>query len=51
MAIQPRKDMVGRESEWDRLTDFAKSGEASASLGNRLGSPSNREVLPPAGPL
>ncbi len=33
MAIQPPKDMVGRESEWDRLTDFANSGEASASLG------------------
>jgi uncharacterized protein len=33
MVIQPSKDMIGRESEWARLTDFANSGEASASLG------------------
>ena len=33
MAIQPSNDMVGRETEWRRLTDFATSGEAEASLG------------------
>ena len=33
MVIHPSKDMIGRESEWTRLTDFANSGEASASLG------------------
>jgi uncharacterized protein len=33
MAVEPSADMVGRESEWSRLADFANSGEASASLG------------------
>lgn len=33
MLIQPSRDMIGRESEWRRLIEFARSGEASASLG------------------
>jgi uncharacterized protein len=33
VAIRPSEDMVGREPEWRRLTEFANSGEASASLG------------------
>ncbi len=33
MVLSPSKDMIGREPEWNRLTEFANSGEASASLG------------------
>lgn len=33
MSIKPPQDMVGRDVEWARLTDFAASGEASATLG------------------
>lgn len=33
MAISPSRDMIGREAEWNRLTEFANSGEPSATLG------------------
>lgn len=33
MTIRRMDDMVGRETEWQRLADFATSGEPSASLG------------------
>ncbi|TVP43003.1 MAG: ATP-binding protein [Gemmatimonadales bacterium] len=33
MPIQRLADMIGRESEWRRLTEFATSGEGGASLG------------------
>ena len=33
MAVSPSKDMIGREPEWNLLTEFANSGEPSASLG------------------
>jgi uncharacterized protein len=33
MPIRRLPDMVGRESEWRRLADFATSGEKTASLG------------------
>ena len=33
MAVSPSKDMIGREPEWNRLTEFANSGEPSASIG------------------
>jgi uncharacterized protein len=33
MSIQPSSDMIGREAEWRRLTDFAMSSEPGASLG------------------
>ena len=33
MTLAPLADMVGREREWQRLVDFATSGEAAASLG------------------
>jgi uncharacterized protein len=33
VPFQPSKDLIGRESEWRRLTEFASSGEPSASLG------------------
>jgi uncharacterized protein len=33
MSVSPSRDMIGREPEWHRLTEFANSGEPSASLG------------------
>lgn len=33
MPLRQPEDMVGRETEWARLCDFATSGEAHASLG------------------
>jgi hypothetical protein len=33
MAVSPSRDMIGRDPEWSRLTEFAKSGAPSASLG------------------
>ncbi len=33
MAIEPSHDLIGRDSEWGRLTEFAKSGEPYSSLG------------------
>jgi uncharacterized protein len=33
MALQAPGDMIGRKAEWQRLAEFAISGEASATLG------------------
>lgn len=33
MTLRPSRDMIGREAEWNRLVEFAASGEPSASLG------------------
>lgn len=33
MPVSPSRDMIGRDPEWNRLTEFANSGAPSASLG------------------
>jgi hypothetical protein len=33
MSLHPAPDMIDRQAEWGRLTDFATSGTATASLG------------------